>query len=157
MSIDDCKARLTATVKTSWRAWAFDDPSSHPEVYGTILGTAFQLRVRTYWCRSCATVFSGRFTTSNNETLIQGEFSIHPALKAFLICWCLGIGLFALLVISSLWNGASVKDVGIMLIYLACGLASPIVLVKACRWFGRGQQKTIAEFLRKTFEAHDAS
>jgi len=147
LSIEDCKARLAAGIGP----WTFlqGEILSHRNILGTLHGEAFKLRVNG-GLRHSAPTFYGRFTSSNDSTLIQGDFDVSFVSKIPMVVRLSMLVLFALIsLVLLLTRQTGMEDAGKMLLFIG-GLA---VFAYGSR---RMKQKAILNFLKDKLEASDS-
>jgi len=155
---EECRARLTAGVDEERLAFSWSGHAGSKPILGKLGETGFRLQKRRYYRNEYAPFFYGRFVSSDRGTLIEGEFRLHPFVRAFMIFWFSFLALFtALVLVQSATGRPGVQaDTGRLLgIALFLGVFG-VALVKFGRWLGRGEERAIVAFLKTTFEASDA-
>jgi len=161
LSPAECLERLRETVDT--RRSKFSDfwaPNSK-SVAGRMDGERIRLRLNYYGRNSFRVFLTGVVRARDGGTVIQGIFSLHPIVHAFLLVW------FSLLILMSgsllvialcgiLWGGPE----GVIFWWLGLAM-SPLILPAgiALVWHGcrssRNEPEFLEEFLRKTLEARN--
>ncbi|TMQ54627.1 MAG: hypothetical protein E6K74_05470 [Candidatus Eisenbacteria bacterium] len=125
--IEECRARLAAGVDVERLAFSWSGHAGSKPILGKFSETGFRLQKRRYYRNEFAPFFYGRFVSAYRGTVIEGEFRMHPFVRAFIVIW------FSFLV------------------------AFGVALVMFGRWLGRGEERAIAAFLKSTFEANEAA
>src|SRR6185369_16315814 len=76
--------------------------------------------------------FFGRFVASDDGTLIEGEFRMHPFVRIFMIVWFSFLGVSSVIMLISVFAGqADVQDSPILGLVIPAGMvAFGVALVK---------------------------
>lgn len=95
---------------------------------------------------------------SDDGTLIEGEFRMHPFVRVFMIVWFSLLGVPSVIMLISVFAGqADIQDGPLALVLPAGMVAFGVALVKFGRWLGRSEETAIVAFLKSTLETTDAA
>lgn len=95
---------------------------------------------------------------SDDGTLIEGEFRMHPFVRVFMIVWFSLLAVPSVIMLISVFAGqADVQDGPLALVLPAGMVAFGVALVKFGRWLGRSEETAIVAFLKSTLETTDAA
>ena len=156
--LEECKNRLASNVDPA----RFEiSPSGHAgsrPIIGKLYDSTFRLQKRRYYRNSFAPFFFGRFVASNEGTLIEGEFRMHPFVKVFMTVWfSFLVVIFAILLISVFAGRTEFQSNRVVGLLSPAGMAIfGVLLVKFGKWLGRNEETAILAFLKSTLEADDA-
>ena len=84
---------------------------------------------------------------------------MHPFVKVFMIVWFSFLGLFSVIMLSTVIAGrADVQGSTALGLLIPAGMAAfGIALIKFGRWLGRNEETAIIAFLKSTLETNDAA
>jgi hypothetical protein len=155
LSPDQCKARLASATDLSGLSLSWNSTADAPPVLGDFRGASFRLHTSRYYTNSFAPFFYGKLLPSDNGTLIQGEFKMHPFARLLTLFWFSFIGIFAAGGLIVPMQDQPLTGLGRRVFFEALvGFAIlGVVLVKFGQWLGRGEHKTILDFLKSSLEA----
>jgi hypothetical protein len=153
-SITECKSRLETAVDAEKLGFSLSGYAGSREIIGKIKATSFRLQKRRYYRNSFAPFFYGKFTPSDNGTMIEGDFRMHPFVKIFMISWFCFLGIFSVAAFMLPSRGQpEAAGNRILMLLVAVGMASfGFGLVKFGRWLGVSEEQVMTAFLKKTFE-----
>jgi hypothetical protein len=157
--IEECKARLALSVDAERLGFSWSGYAGSRPILGKLRDTTFRLQKRRYYRNSFAPFFFGRFVASNDGTLIEGEFRMHPFVRVFMIVWFSFLGVPSVIMLISVFAGqADVQGSPILGLVIPAGMAVfGVALVKFGRWLGRSEETAIVAFLKSTLETNDAA
>ena len=156
LPVEECKARLDSGVDAERFAFSWSGFAGSKPILGKIRDSSFRLQKRRYYHNSMAPLFYGRFVASGRETLIEGEFRMHPAVKIATIAW---FSFLAFILVATLVSETSSRGgVDPLSVLIPAGMAVFVVLlIKFGQWLGRSEERAIVAFLKSTFEADVAA
>ncbi len=154
--IEECKARLASGVDEERLAFSWSGYAGSKPIVGRFRDTSFRLQKRRYYHNSFAPFFYGRFVASGRDTLIEGEFRMHPSVKVLMILWFSFLAFVFVTTLVSSSRGGVGGDWASRLVIPAALAVFVVVLVKFGQWLGRSEERTIVAFLKSTFEADHA-
>ena len=156
LSINECLTRLASAIdveKWSFSSSGFD---SKP-ILGKIYGDKFRLRKRIYYRNGLQPFFYGQFVPSENGTLIDGKFRIHPFDKWIMIYWFAFLAFF--LVVDALapliFGPANLEDSIVIIIFSLFMMCFGIFIMVFSTWLCRGHKKVIVDLLMQSLEARE--
>ena len=155
LSAEECRARLASATDLGGLALSWNSPAEAPQFLGDFRGAAFRLHTGRYYTNSFAPFFYGHLSPSDNGTVIEGEFKMHPFARISTVFWFSFVAIFAaggLIVPMGKQPGTSLGP-GTLFLALGCFMVLGMALVIFGRWLGRGEQKTILDFLKTSLEA----
>ena len=135
LSIAECKRRIVQGIdpENPFENWLGSQP-----ILGRVYGNTVRLQRRRNYRNSFAPIYFGKLEEASGKTYIRGYFRMHLLviiLLMFVVC---------VLTIASILSGQ----------LAVCGVFVPfLALVGLGRAIGKGEKKTIIEFLQTTLEA----
>lgn len=156
--IEECEARLASSVDAERLGFSWSGYAGSRPILGKLRDSSFRLQKRRYYRNSFAPFFFGRFVASDDGTLIEGEFRMHPFVRVFMIVWFSLLGVPSVIMLISVFAGqADIQDGPLALVLPAGMVAFGVALVKFGRWLGRSEETAIVAFLKSTLETTDAA
>jgi hypothetical protein len=157
--IEECKARLASSVDAERLAFSWSGYAGSRPILGKLRDSSFRLQKRRYYHNSFAPFFFGRFVVSDDGTLIEGKFTMHPFVRVFMIVWFSFLGVPSVIMLISVFAGqADVQGSPILGLVIPAGMAAfGVALVKFGRWLGRSEETAIVAFLKSTLETTDVA
>ncbi len=155
LSADECRKRLASGTDLGGLSLSWNTPAAGPKVLGDFRGAAFRLHTGRYYTNSFAPFFYGKLSASENGTLIEGGFQMHPFARMFAVFWFSFVAVFAAAGFIVPMGKEPGRSVGRGTLFLALGsfVVAGVGLIKFGQWLGRGEQKTILDFLKTSLEA----
>lgn len=150
LSITDCLDRIRLNAKKdtilNWLEIDFNFEKKDIIFY-KINKNTFRLQKHRRYRNSYAPLFYGILVKKHENTVIEGQFHMHPFVRFFMFIWFTGI----------------ILEGGIILFktqFMIIGLLSQIIfiifgigLIKIGNFFGRNEKKYMIEFIEKTLKA----
>jgi hypothetical protein len=157
LSVHDCKMRLLSSVDIERLSLSMSGYAGSKDMLGKIQGNKFRLQKRRNYRNSFAPFFYGQLTNDGVDTLIVGEFRIHPAAKAFMAAWFAFLLIFSLMAVI-LHPQGQFEAGRVPLLAVSVGMmVFGVALVMFSRWLARGEQRAILDFLKVKLEAREAN
>src|SRR5882672_3711769 len=103
--IEECKARLASSVDAEKLGFSWSGYAGSRPILGKLRDSSFRLQKRRYYRNSFAPFFFGRFVASDDGTLIEGEFRMHPFVRIFMIVWFSFLGVSSVIMLISVLAG----------------------------------------------------
>lgn len=84
---------------------------------------------------------------------------MHPFVKIFMIVWFSFLGVFSVIMLTSVVAGhAAIQGSAVLGLVIPAGMAIfGVALVKFGRWLVRNEETAIVAFLKSTLETNDAA
>lgn len=154
LSIEECRSRLTDPKYSPPGFFTFNPFTPPPKgtIFVKLRGDRFRLFATgpRYILNSFVPFFYGSLEALPNGTRIHGRFRMHPFTRIFMAIWFGFLGVFTLLVITSLLFGDRQPQQPIHILF-----EGPVImalfgtaLVRFGWWFARGQRQSIRDFIR---------
>ena len=155
--VEECKARLAAGVDEERFAFSWSGYAGSKPILGKIRDGNFRLQKRRYYHNGFAPLFYGQFVASGRETLIEGEFRMHPGVKFYMTLWFSFVALVAVAtLVSEIAKRGGLKGAWASVLMIpAAMVVFGVALIKFGQWLGRGEERAVVAFLKSTFEAED--
>ena len=157
LSIDDCKARLAASVDPVKLGWTISGYAGSQEILGKIWGNSFRLQKRRNYRNSFAPYLYEQFMAGDGATRVEGEFRLHPFTKLFMALWFSFLAAFAAGVLVLPSHGQAESARWPLLLFAAGMAAFGVALIKFSRWLARNEGGAIVALLKNKFEASDVA
>jgi hypothetical protein len=157
-----CMARrLTLAIhRQSSALFSFGSILSTKSVAGQVALDSLKLRKRINYRNSFQTFLIATMKPHEKGTLIQGDFVLHPLVRAFGVFWFGGVviigGCMLILTIFSYVFGFPHHDdhAWLMLIGPPAMLLFDVLLLKVGRYSAKGEAQFLSEFLIELLDAH---
>ena len=157
LSVHDCKMRLLASVDVERFSLSMSGYAGSKDMLGKIQGNKFRLQKRRNYRNSFAPFFYGQFTNDGADTLIVGEFRMHPATRVFMAVWFAFLLIFSLVAVilppQDQFEAGRVPLLATSIGMMVFGIA----LVLFSRRLASGEQKAFLDFLKVKLEAREAN
>ena len=149
-SIPECRSRLESAVDAERFGFSWSGYAGSREILGKIREMSFRLQKRRSYRNSFAPFFYGQFTPADGGTIIEGEFKMHPFVRAFMTFWFSFLAIFVVAALALPSRGQPEAAGARILMLLTAGLlaAFGVGLVKFGQWLGGSEQQTITTFLK---------
>ena len=109
--IEECEARLASSVDAERLGFSWSGYAGSRPILGKLRDSSFRLQKRRYYRNSFAPFFFGRFVASDDGTLIEGEFRMHPFVRVFMIVWFSLLAVPSVIMLISVFAGqADIQD-----------------------------------------------
>ena len=157
LSVHDCKMRLLASVDVEKFSLSMSGFAGSKDMLGKIQGNKFRIQKRRDYRNSFAPFFYGQLTNDGADTLIEGEFRMHPVAKAFMAVWFAFLLIFSLM--AAILPPQSQFEAGrVPLLAASVGMmAFGVALVLFLHRLASGEQKAILDFLKVKLEARETN
>jgi hypothetical protein len=157
LSINECLSRLAFAIDAEKRSLSWSGYKGSRPILGKIYGDQFRLRKRIYYRNDLQPFFYGQFVPSENGTLIDGNFRMHPFTKWFMIYWFAFLAFF--LVVDALapliFGPANVNDSIVIALFSLVMMCFGIFIMVFSTWLCRGHKKVIVDLLMQSLEARE--
>jgi len=156
--MEECKARLAAGVDAERFAFSWSGYAGTKPILGKLRDENFRLQKRRYYHNGFAPHFYGQFVASGRETLIEGEFRMHPGARIYMTLWFSFLAFVTIaMLVSEISRRGGFKGDWASVLLIPAGLAVfGVALIKFGQWLGRGEERAIVAFLKSMLEAEDA-
>ena len=156
LSLDECRYRLASG--TDVEKWAFSRSgyAGSRAILGKIYGETFRLRRRILYRNSFGTLFYGRFVKTDQGTLIEGRFRMHPVARVFsILALIFTLAMLVSVVARIVTAQAEFRKVKWLLLFLIGAPLCEFLILSSSWWISRGDERAIVNHLETVLQASE--
>jgi hypothetical protein len=154
LNADECLRRLQEGTDLGVRTIAsFSGYKGKKPVLSRFDGHRFRLWKRRYYRNDFAPIIFGEVHPEGRGSRIEGRFGIQGFVRILHAAWLGFVGLLGLTMVSSALSRGRTGDVGSAITILGGLFFFGLLMPKAGRFIGRGEERNLREFLEETLAA----